>query len=241
MVTVWLLHGFLQDASAWNRLRESLNSRFGDDVRINAEEIVAHEDSTLESWARGFCDTVPQRTEQRLLVGYSMGGRLAMHALLAKPDLWAHAILVSAHPGSDDVTWRASAKSRDEEWAHRFESEPPEVVLADWGAQVLFNLSTGARKRVVDPVQAALDLRRFSKSAQPNLLPLLAALPVGLTYVVGEQDELYLAVADRVAKETSASIEVVPHSGHRVPWDQPDAFFAIVSSAITKLLSIRKR
>src|SRR4051794_21774844 len=38
----------------------------------------------------------------RVLLGYSLGGRIALHALLASPQLWSGAVIVSAHPGLTD-------------------------------------------------------------------------------------------------------------------------------------------
>ena len=73
-----------------------------------------------------------------MLLGYSLGGRLALHALLHAPELWAGALVVGADTGLADPKEREARVRWDAAWAERFLNEPWEDVLRDWDAQAVF-------------------------------------------------------------------------------------------------------
>ena len=82
--------------------------------------------------------------ERRVLLGYSLGGRLALHTLLdaafIHPGLWDAAVIVSAHPGLSvgSANERSLRIAADERWAERFERDPWPRLVNDWGAQPVF-------------------------------------------------------------------------------------------------------
>ena len=55
---------------------------------------------------------------KRALAGYSMGGRLALHALL-EGGAWDAAILIAPHPGLETGEERAARREADALWASR--------------------------------------------------------------------------------------------------------------------------
>ncbi len=70
-----------------------------------------------------------------LICGYSLGGRLAMQAVLAHPPLWKGAIFVSANPGLEHEEERAARRAKDAEWAVQCLSASWENFLKEWDAQ----------------------------------------------------------------------------------------------------------
>ena len=83
------LHGNLGSASDWDPLGLP---------EIVAHDLWGHLESrpklNLEVWGAGFSRGVALETSDPLLLGYSMGGRLALHAILSAPEKWKGAVIV---------------------------------------------------------------------------------------------------------------------------------------------------
>src|SRR3954466_10003273 len=77
-------------------------------------------------------DAIPQRGE--ILLGYSLGGRLALQALLAGAH-YECAIFISTGLGIDDEVARQARRASDEAWAQRFENDDWDAVINAWNAQ----------------------------------------------------------------------------------------------------------
>lgn len=234
MVNLHCLHGTFQTPVVWSDFEARLVGHAGheDAVHVVAETLDPPATGGLEAWAAGLCrrfGTVGGDGEARVLLGYSLGGRLAMHALVACPRAWSAAVLVAAHPGGGSDAERAAVRRRDAAWAERCRHDPWEDVLADWDAQAVFGGRPNRAARPpagFDRERCARTFEAFSRAGQVDLRPRLAAasLPPVL-YVTGADDARYRAVGDELAECVPAITHVVvAGAGHRVPWDRPDAF-----------------
>lgn len=232
------LHGTLQSPGVWTGLEQRLSAGAGRPVRVVAEPIVPPASGGMESWAADFCAKIAGERlppgDARVLLGYSLGGRLAMHVLARCPDRWVSAILVAAHPGGDAGDERAAIRARDRAWAARCRGEPLDAVLADWDALPIFAGRPNRAPRSpgeLDPERQARILESFSRGRQSDLRERLAetALPPVL-YLTGSDDVRYSRIGRELAERIPAlRHEVVRGAGHRVPWDRPDAFAAAVN------------
>ena len=238
MVTLHCLHGTLQTPAVWSDFAARLTARAGDAdaVRVLAEDVEPPASGGLESWAAGLCrriGSMGEDGEARVLLGYSLGGRLAMHALVACPRAWSAAVLVAAHPGGGPDAALAAERRRDAVWAERCRKDPWESVLAAWDAQAVFGGRPNRAPRAPNGFErerCARTFEAFSRAGQADLRPLLAAatLPPVL-YVTGEDDARYGALGDELAERVpSITHAIVADAGHRVPWDRPDVFAAAV-------------
>ncbi|MEO6260711.1 MAG: alpha/beta fold hydrolase [Thermoanaerobaculia bacterium] len=197
------LHGFLGLPSDWDFLRDA-------GFAIRAIDLF-----------RG--KTVPETGDT--LLGYSMGGRLALTAL-AKGAAYQRAVIVSAGLNVSEETERTERRAHDERWAERFQSEPWDDLTADWNRQAVFG------GRAVDRVEADFDrvelgkaLRKWSSGALPPLEPHLETIAIPVLWIAGETDERYLEAAKRAIELLPrGELAVAPGAGHRVPWEQPDWF-----------------
>lgn len=117
---MWALPGFLGRENDWDFLKLPLTP-----VSITAK-------SSFLTWAQEFNQQVSG--SDNILIGYSMGARLALHALLDQPKKWQAAILLSCHPGLKEPQDRLE---QDKKWARRFETEPWESLMAEWNAQIV--------------------------------------------------------------------------------------------------------
>jgi 2-succinyl-6-hydroxy-2,4-cyclohexadiene-1-carboxylate synthase len=171
-------------------------------------------------------DAIPERGD--ILLGYSLGGRLALHALLAGAD-YNRAIFVSTGLGIEDEQARAARRASDEAWAKRFESEDFDTVMADWNAQPVLAGPTLPRTRDDYDPRA---LREWSSGALPPIASRLHELTIPTLWIAGARDTKYVADAKRAASlVTNARVVIVDDAGHRVPWEQPSEFIAILRSA----------
>jgi 2-succinyl-6-hydroxy-2,4-cyclohexadiene-1-carboxylate synthase len=153
-----------------------------------------------------------------VLIGYSMGGRRALQVL--ERQRVARAVIVSAGINAPD----ASRRVRDEEWARRFESDPWPALMRDWNAQPVFGgHSVERREHDYDRAELARQLREWSPAMLPP--PWLERIETPVLWVAGELDAKYVEIGQAaVARMPRAQLWVCPAAGHRVPWEQPQAF-----------------
>lgn len=171
------------------------------------------------------------------LLGYSLGGRLALHLATQFPDAWNGVVIIGANPGLGDAEVRTARRAHDETWARRFETEPWDALLADWDAQAVFGGRPGGERREADFDRARLAdaLRRWSLGAQEPLWAALSALPCPLLWVAGADDSKQQNICRRVSDTVpGAQVWVAPGAAHRVPWEQPEAFAARVHTFLTQ-------
>ena len=161
----------------------------------------------------------------RSLLGYSLGGRLALHALLEPSHPWQAAVIISANPGLDAEEERAARRAQDAAWAARALTGNWQEFFQAWAAQPILNTSAPR-----DPQAAArLAMRRreiarsfvdWSLGAQAPLWSRLQEIQIPVLWVVGENDAKFRALAERaLGLLARATLGIAPGSGHRVPWE----------------------
>jgi 2-succinyl-6-hydroxy-2,4-cyclohexadiene-1-carboxylate synthase len=245
---IWLLPGFLGRAADWKPFRPAL-ARAGcgtvRGVELFAPRLVrdglVRDGRTeplplppgLPGWGAAFTATVEEQDPTPVLIGYSLGGRLALHALVAAPSLWRAAIIVSAHPGLASTAERAARLERDEAWARRFETEPWDSLMAAWQDQAVFHgrsPSAPRREHDFDRAKLAAALRAWSLGAQENLVPALRTVTQPVLWLAGQDDHRFVeAAGPAVAALPAGRLAVVEGAVHRAPWENPAAFLRLVN------------
>ncbi len=225
---IWCLPGFLGAAADWKPFEARWTEASGQAVRALDffDKPLAGE--TPAQWAAKFVRAARKIDEDPVLVGYSLGGRLALHALIAAPQLFRAAVIVSASLGVEGEEARQERRVRDDWWAARFESEPWDIVLRDWNQQPVFGGSAFPEERdemEFDRDALATGLRWWSPAVQKPLAPLLGAVTTPVLWVAGERDERYVDETRRAAALLpNCTVWIAPGAGHRVPWEAPEAF-----------------
>jgi 2-succinyl-6-hydroxy-2,4-cyclohexadiene-1-carboxylate synthase len=178
------------------------------------------------------------------LIGYSMGGRIALHFAATYPQRVRRLVLESGSPGLATEEERAARRAADAELATRIVDVGIERFVDEWESQPLF-----APRSRVDPetraVQRALRLGNDPRSlAQaidglgagrlPSLWERLAHIETPTLLLVGDMDTKYVAIAERMAHAMpNARTVVVAGVGHTVHVEAPGAWLDAVIGFLT--------
>lgn len=248
--TLLLLHGFAGEASYWDYPASLLAGRLcvapdlpghgGTDPPIPPERW------RMDRLADAMLLLLDALSIERVdLVGYSMGGRAAVHLACSAPGRIGSLTLVGASAGIADPKERRERLAQDEELASLLEREGIEAFVARWEALPLFEsqrrlpeevLSRTRRMRLAqDPRALAAALRAFGTGSLEPLYDRIADLPMRVLLVAGEEDAKFVAIARSLALAMPrARAEVVPHAGHSVPLERPEAFAGLLESFLSR-------
>ena len=230
---VVLLHGFTHTGASWEPVEAALGfDAIAPDIRGHGSAS-AVEPVTLEAVVGDVSALAPGRFA---LVGYSMGGRIALHVGLALKDRVERLVLVGASPGIADAVERDARRASDERLADEIEASTIEEFATSWAeTPVLAGQPASVRARVAEdrlrntPAGMARALRGLGTGALPPLWDRLGELTMPVALVVGERDEKFSAIAFRMADAMAdTSVVVVAGAGHAVHLEAP----AVVAEAI---------
>lgn len=220
------LHGFLGKATDWDGLGLDLEGFALEKIPLDS----------LWSWATHFNAYVKERYSQPILLGYSLGGRLALHALIQDPQLWQAGIIISAHPGLESDLDKEKRCKGDEEWAARFRTEEWGSLMASWNSQAVFvhgSFHFERKEKDYNRNELVNQLLNGSLSKQENLRPALKQLQIPLLWIVGERDATYCNLGRTLEfSHPDSRFHIVPAAGHRNPWEQPSRFKKAVQEFI---------
>jgi len=238
---LFCLHGFLGAAADWKQSFAA--ARADGQVEVQAVDWLAEFGTAsatwdalaarVNSWAREAKTSAPQHGARRpILVGYSLGGRVAMHALIAAPEQWSGAVIISANPGLASRDERDRRREHDAEWAARFRRDEWRRTIADWNAQPVFaGEDPQLSREESDDARAAavVGLERWSLGTQRDLRPGLRALGLPVLWLAGERDTKYVALMRECAGlNPRFAYAEVPGAGHRAPWTRAPYFEKVV-------------
>lgn len=158
------------------------------------------------------------------LVGYSLGGRLALQWLINEPARWHGALLLSTNPGNFQTSAdRQARRQADAAWADAFRKEPWELLMRRWNEQrVLAGGMVPVRdEKNFDRHKLAAALEVFSVADQWTDA---AALRMPLAWMAGERDRKFSLLLDSLRNAHFPGVfHVAPGSGHRLLHEAPGA------------------
>src|ERR687898_837034 len=183
------------------------------------------------------------RSCPRVLVGYSLGGRLALRAALRAPDELDALVLVGATAGIEEGPLRVQRAEADEKLASWIEAMPMEDIVSLWERQPLFadqpeSLVEEQRpgRLAHEPRDLALILRTAGQGVLEPVWHELRTLELPLLAIAGARDDGYTAAAKRIASVApNARAAVVENAGHAPQLQRPDAVAELIAEFLDDL------
>jgi 2-succinyl-6-hydroxy-2,4-cyclohexadiene-1-carboxylate synthase len=240
-----LLHGFTGSTETWAPLRATLETQH----TVVAVDLPGHGRSSVPTDAARyalprFADDLAAVLdaldfERVALMGYSLGGRAALHFAVRHPERLTALVVESASPGIVDPVARTKRVADDSALAAEIERDGIETFVQRWETLPLWKSqrTLAADTRAVlraqrlanDPFGMANSLRGAGAGAVDALGGELARLTMPTLVVAGALDAKYVAIGEALAAAIAgARLAVVPESGHAVHLEQPDALAALV-------------
>ena len=176
------------------------------------------------------------------LVGYSMGGRLALYLTLHFPQRFSKIVLESASPGLKSQRDQLERIQRDFALAKKMEESNFSAFLANWYSQPLFaslknqpDFDSLKQSRLQNnPFELAKSLRNLGTGCQPSLWEKLKKNKNPLLLLVGEYDTKFIAInSEMVRLCPSAQLEIVSNCGHNIHFEDPKTFVENVQPFLT--------
>jgi 2-succinyl-6-hydroxy-2,4-cyclohexadiene-1-carboxylate synthase len=233
-----LLHGFSGSSANWQPHVEEFAAHF----RVVTVDLLGHGQTDSPADAERYAIEHAAADLMAILdaldlpsahlLGYSMGGRLALYTSLAYPARFSRLILESASPGLKTAAERQQRIEADEALARRIEgqgipafadywtnlplfaTQPPDVRIR-LHEQRLHNTASGL----------ANSLRGMGTGAQPSLWERLPELTLPTLLLCGALDAKFAAInAEMHALIPGSTLAVIPDAGHTIHAEQPDCF-----------------
>ncbi|AHF03237.1 alpha/beta hydrolase [Marichromatium purpuratum 984] len=174
------------------------------------------------------------------LIGYSLGGRVALGLLQAAPERFRRATLISAHPGLTDPAARARRRAADRRWIELLRQQGIGAFVEAWEQLPLFATQARVapaalarqrdRRLTQDPEGLAAALAVLGLGEMPPTWRTLARHPGRLRWIVGARDAKFLALARRVATlRPRLELLVVSGAGHNPLIETPTRLDALLA------------
>ena len=227
-----LLHGFLGSSDDWKDLVRELDN----DFYLVVIDLPGHGKSPAlpkQDFFR-FAGALEQTVtglglEQFVLMGYSLGGRLAMAYAKEFSCRLKALLLEGSHPGLPEKSEKEMRLAADQRWADRFKNEAVASVLKDWYQQAVFADLTDIQRHKLIEVRSSQTgasladvMMAFSLGRQPDFRCSLRDTGCPVHYFYGERDSKFAGLG-RSLKEQGCltSLQCIAGSGHNIHREKP--------------------
>ncbi|MFN6538145.1 MAG: 2-succinyl-6-hydroxy-2,4-cyclohexadiene-1-carboxylate synthase [Nostoc sp. EkiNYC01] len=175
------------------------------------------------------------------LVGYSMGGRLALYLALHFPERFFKVILESASSGLATEAERLERIKRDTQIGRKLTRITTKIDFADflsnWYNQAIFGYIKNhpqyekmlENRLQNNPQELDKSLRFMGTGCQPNLWTKLAKNIVPMLLLAGEYDEKFVYINTEMAQICElAQLKIIDNAGHNIHFESTLAFVQIL-------------
>ncbi|MEG4200873.1 2-succinyl-6-hydroxy-2,4-cyclohexadiene-1-carboxylate synthase [Microcoleus sp. Pol12A5] len=241
--TLLFLHGFTGSSQDFSRIIPLLSKSYcclAVDLPGHGKTQVNGDEScyTMSNTAQALIDLLDDlQIDKCLLLGYSMGGRLALYMTLHFPERFEKVVLESASPGLKTEKERSHRLEADLQLAQKLENSNIKDFLFNWYDRPLFKSLKNSRnfdkliktRLANNPLELAKSLRNMGTGNQPSLWEKLAQNNIPLLLLAGEYDDKFITINTEIAKLClAATREIVPKAGHNIHFENIDNFVTVV-------------
>lgn len=246
--TIVCLHGFTSSKDTWQAFAEHFPQH-----RIVAVDLMGHGETAAPAEIAPYAMAMQVAMLEQLfsalqlneftLVGYSMGGRVALSYAVQQPQRVRTLILESASPGLALEQERSARQTADEALAQRIEDKGLEPFVDQWENIPLFD----TQKRLPQEQQLAVRQERLAQRAlglanslrgigtgvQPSNWHMLDTLPMPVLLITGELDAKFCVIAEKMQAFLAESAHIIiPDVGHAIHVENLAQFATIVKEAL---------
>jgi len=223
---VVFLPGFMQHADSWSPIAAAVGERYP--VHVLDFSTWTFDERLREIRAASGAGSV--------VVGYSMGGRLALHAALRSS--FAGVVVVGASAGIEDADERRRRRAGDDELADWIERHSIEEVVGRWERNPVFASQSPALVEAQrpgrldhDPAALARLLRSAGQGAIDPIWDRLPSLQIPVLALAGENDGTYWTAAQRIASLVPRGrAAAIPGAGHAAHLEAPDLVAGVIAA-----------
>ena len=243
------LHGWLGGGDDWREVTRLLDSGYG----LLLIDLPGHRGSTavghyydMQETCSAVLEIVQSHTTAKsVLIGYSMGGRIALGCALKSPRLFGGLILEGTNPGIEAAGERHNRAEHDNQLAQQLEEIGLREFLPQWYGMELFESLRADQARYQkligkraagNALAQAAALRNLSVGRQESYWDRLDELELPLLLVAGEHDSKYSEINRRMSERLrQAEVVTIPAAGHNSHFEQPQAFAETVAQFLTRI------
>ena len=249
--TIVLLHGFTGSVVTWENVARRIPSHY----RLIAVDLIGHglSDTPADVGLYSMEEQVEVLHElfnelqlsNFTLLGYSLGGRVALSYVAKYPDEIKHLILESASPGLKTEQERQARRNSDEKLANEILQNGLQSFVDKWENIPLFE----SQKKLPEEVQKKIREERLSQTeiglanslrgmgtgAQNSLWTSLSNISVPVTLITGSIDEKFCRIAEEMMNLLPNANHVeIREVGHAIHVENPTLFATIVKDVLNK-------
>jgi len=245
-----LLHGFTGAGSNWKECITHIERNFkfilidliGHGRTESPENVSRYQIQQVHSDIIEIMDYLEVRKAH--LLGYSMGGRVALSLAISYPERFLNLILESSSPGIEDKKARDERKAADEKLAEFIEKKGIADFVTYWEDIPLFltqkllpqsvQLSIHNQRLTNNPVGLANSLKGMGTGVQPSYWNNLCKLDINTLLLCGEKDSKFCEIADQMSKFIKNSeLKKISGVGHAIHVEQPRIFGKIINEFLS--------
>ncbi|QWG35802.1 2-succinyl-6-hydroxy-2,4-cyclohexadiene-1-carboxylate synthase [Bacillus mycoides] len=240
-----LLHGFTGSMETWRSFIPSWSEQFqvilvdlaGHGKTESPEDVTHYDIQNVALQMKELLDHL--HIENAHVLGYSMGGRLAITMACLYPQYVRSLLLENCTAGLESEEERKERREKDERLADKIEQEGIRIFVSMWENIPLFetqqrlaqNVKEAVRKERLanNPKGLANSLRGMGTGAQPSWWNELQNLKMPVLLLNGESDEKFFRLLKNIEKcIPRANFVKIDGAGHAIHVEQPEKFDTIV-------------
>jgi 2-succinyl-6-hydroxy-2,4-cyclohexadiene-1-carboxylate synthase len=236
------LHGFMGNGKIWLPIMQNLTENFYSiavDLPGHGQteaDISEIDFDILSEKLIGLIDE--QELDRPVIIGYSMGGRIALYTALGFPDKFRGMIIESASPGIENEDERYQRLINDRKIAEKLRISDMRTFLSVWYRQPVFEyLAENIKNKIIEkkvtgnPRELADAFERFSQGIQPSLWNDMHHWHRPTLLLAGENDQKYVEILRRMALEMpSAQVKIIKNAGHIIHLENRADFLSALKS-----------
>jgi len=240
---ILLLHGFTGNNQDFSSVISLLSQKYcclavdlpgHGQTRVNGDESCYN----MLNTAQALIDLLDHlQIDKCLLLGYSMGGRLALYMTLHFPERFEKVVLESASPGLKSEKDRSHRIQSDLDIAQNLENSNIKDFILNWYDRPLFkSLKKSPQfnqlietRLANNPLELAKSLRNLGTGNQPSLWEKLTQNQIPILLLAGEDDHKFQSINAEIASLCpAATLKIIPNAGHNIHFENIDKFVEVV-------------